>query len=105
VQQNINAQAAFTSPVGLFIVSGDYSTSDGIMKAEQLALNVATQLNLEYIGPVYINGSYGSLAFAGIQQKTASIGFSKAVWFGSMNVSYNSFTGPRIELILPIPIK
>jgi hypothetical protein len=95
VQQAVNAQAAFNAPIGMIIVSGNYSTAEGMAKAEQFALNLATKLNLKEFGVLYVNGNYNRQQFGGMQLNTAGISVQKPIGPGLLDLGLFSMPGQK----------
>jgi hypothetical protein len=105
VQQAVHAQAAFNVPIGLLIVSGNYSTAEGMAKAEQFAFNLAAKLNLKEFGVLYINGNYQRAQLGNILLNTAGISLQKPIGPALFDLGWNSLYGPRIAISMQIPIK
>jgi hypothetical protein len=106
VQQAVHAQAAFNIPkVGLFVISGNYSTAEGMAKAQELALNVAAQLNLQQFGVFYVNGNYSK---APLGNALFSISLQKPIGPGMLDFGLFSMPGQkpglsiRYSIIIPV---
>jgi hypothetical protein len=93
VQQAVNAQAAFNVPTGLIIVSGNYSTAEGMAKAEQFALNLAAKLNLNQFGVLYVNGNYQRAQLGNALFSTAGISLQKPIGPGLLDLGVFSMPG------------
>jgi hypothetical protein len=104
VQQAVNAQAAFNVPIGLIIVSGNYSTAEGMARAEQFALNLAAKLKLNQFGVLYVNGNYQRQQFGNTQFNTAGISVQKPFGPAQFDLGWNSVYGPRVSVSMTIPI-